>query len=81
MSQKAARWADDWIIENAPADLEIFSDSFIAAEVTRFIADAQAEGIVGNELHDTLGNLEAYLLEEYERKLNEERAERHGRGD
>src|ERR1035438_10000099 len=45
MSEKVARWANDWIIESAPVDLQIFSDGFIAAEVERFVADAGAEAI------------------------------------
>ena len=81
MSQKVIRWADDWIIENAQPDMSLLSDSCIIAEVARFVADAEAQGITREELNDTLGNLEAYMLEEYERKLNEEHAERHGRGD
>ena len=81
MSQEVTRWADDWIIEKARPDTSFLSDSCIVAEVERFVADAEAQGITRKELNDALGNLEAYMLEEYERKLNEEHAERHGRGD
>ena len=81
MGQEVTRWADDWIIENARLDTSLLSDSCIVAEVARFVADAEAEGITKEELNNALGNLEAYMLEECERKLNEEHAERHGRGD
>ena len=81
MNQNVTRWADDWIIENARVDTSLLSDSCIAAEVERFVSDAALAGITKETLSSTVGNLEVYILEEYERKLNEQYAERQGRGD